>query len=75
MKQEFNAYVCGGTVSPKFWMGQNVWLWASNSVLFELQHKMTRYSKNFGRPMEPHPLGYAYVRGVYITYMQRKYFM
>jgi len=31
---------------------------------------MTRSSKNFGSP-----LAYAYVRAVYITYMQCKYFM
>jgi len=35
-----------------------------------LKHKLTRYSKNVERLSPSGPPGYAYVRAVYITYVQ-----
>jgi len=61
--KSLNTYIAVAMVSPKLWVGQNVWFCLRYCLL---KPKMTRHSKNLEGPCPP---GYAYVRAVYITYM------
>jgi len=49
--KSLNTYMRSGMVSPKLWVGQNVWFCLRYCLL---KHKMTRYSKNLEGPCSLH---------------------